>query len=117
MSLVHPVIPIHDAHPCAGRAPLRERPPQLEGPADTLQRVMAAVAAAVQAPGGPIDADQPLGAWLRVLRLRGDEAELQLAAELGCRGDLALQLAFDVLRGLLHDTDIYVSLEPAPAAA
>lgn len=110
--MAHPVIPIHDANPCAGRRPLQERPAQLQGNPEHLRPLIQAICEAVYAPQGPIDADQPVGAWLRALRLTADEVELQLAAELGCRGGLASQLAFDVLRGLLHDTDIYVRLEP-----
>ena len=102
---------------------MRERPPQLRGPDEQLQKLIRAVSDAVCAPRGPIDADLPVGTWLRALRVDADEAELELAAELGCRGELAAQLAFDVLRGLLRDTDIYVRIEPEmtlpslPAAA
>lgn len=111
----HPVIPIHDANPCGGRRPLRERPPQLHGDGAQLQALIRAVSDAVCGRQGPIDAAQPVGAWLRVLRLDADEVELQLAAELGCRGQLAAQLAFDVLRGRLRDRDIYVRIEPEAA--
>lgn len=114
---MHPVIPIHDAHACAGRRPLAVRPPRLQGCPERLDRLIQAVSAAVYAPQGPIDPDQPVGAWLRSLRLDADEAELHLAAELGCRGEMASQLAFDVLRKLLRDTDIYVSIEPESAAS
>ncbi len=102
------VIPIHAEGGCSGRATLVERPPVLEGDADALQRVIAALQPPVQAELG---APHPVGAWLRSLRITPDEATLRLAGELGCRGMAVATLAFDTLRLMLHDTDIYVEFE------
>ena len=107
----HPVIPILDEQACVGRRPLREKPPQLLGQTDALQDLIEAIQAVLQSPDGPIEAHVPVGAWLRSLRLEPGELNLELAAELGCRGEMAAQLAFDVLRRRLHDTDIFVRIE------
>jgi hypothetical protein len=108
---MHPIIPILDEQACAGRRPLRAQPPRLVGDAALLRQLIPVVQQAVQLPAGPIKADEPIDAWLRELRLEPGEAELLLAAELGCRGTLAAQLVFDVLRLRLPDTDIFVRVE------
>jgi hypothetical protein len=115
----HPVIPIHDEHACAGRAPLPVRSPQLQA-ADQpgMQRVLRALESALCAPGAPLADVQDLGGWLRVCRMEPGEIELVLAAELGCRAEVVAAMAFDVLRQQVFDTDIFVHLEPvAPSPA
>jgi hypothetical protein len=76
--------------------------PQLSGPADEVQRLLGALGRQL---GYPAD-----GAGLvRVLRVQPGEVDLQLAVA-HCHGGAALcDSAFQTLRGLLPDTDIYVS--------
>lgn len=94
------VIAIHPLRP----APVLH-PPQLRGESESLQRVIGALQAALNAQVG---LDAPANAWLRALRLEGDEAELSLAPGLPHCGVEIAQAAFDTLKGLLPDTDIYV---------
>ena len=113
-------ITIHDAHPTAGapacggclhdaaRSPvcraMVDQPcqaPQLSGPADQLARLMAALSAQLGC--------APDGAGLvRSLRLRPGEVELRLAVPAHCAGAELTDTAFQTLRRLLPDTDIYV---------
>jgi hypothetical protein len=102
-------IPIHSGGSCAGLGHLPERPPQLQGDAKELQRLIDALQPVVQAELG---AAEPVGAWLRALEVSRDEATLVLAKELGCRGRVVSMAAFDRLKTLLHDTDIFVRFEP-----
>jgi len=76
--------------------------PQLIGPADEVQRLLGALGRQL---GYPAD-----GAGLvQSLRIQPGEVELQLAVA-RCHGGAALcDSAFQTLRGLLPDTDIYVS--------
>ncbi len=113
-------IPIHDAQALAavpacggcGHDPARgpvcrtmvDQPcqaPQLSGPADELARLMAALTLQLGC--------APDGAGLvRSLRLLPGEAELRLAVPAHCGGAVLADTAFQALRGLLPDTDIYV---------
>lgn len=75
--------------------------PQLSGPAVELARLMAALVAQLGC--------APDGAGLvRSLRLQPGEAELRLAVPPHCGGAVLADTAFQTLRGLLPDTDIYV---------
>lgn len=111
-------ITIHDASPaaaaCGGclhdpaRGPVCRvtadepgHPAQLSGPADQLARLMAALTTQLGC--------APDGAGLvRSLRLLPGEAELRLAVPAHCAGAVLADTAFQTLRGLLPDTDIYV---------
>ena len=120
MQDTHKTIAIHDARPapavpaCGGclhdpaRGPVcREmvdqpcHAPQLSGPADQLARLMAALVAQLGcAPDG--------AGMVRSLRLQPGEVELRLAVPAHCAGAELADTAFQTLRGLLPDTDIYV---------
>ena len=93
-------IPIHPEHP-----PLRTMAPLLSGDPLKVQRVIGALQAAL---GEQAGLHQPPEAWLRELRLAGDEAQLSLAPGLHCCASSLAQAAFETLRDLLPDTDIYV---------
>lgn len=82
--------------------------PQLSGPADELQRLMAALAPVL---GWGDESGPRAGAGLvRALNLLPGEVELQLAVGRQCGGAALADSAFEALRGLLPDTDIYVTL-------
>lgn len=104
------VIPIQAEGACAGRPELKVVVPVLEGDTGKLNDVLAAVKRQVDA---EFDTDLPEGAWLRGLRLQDGEAEMQLAPELACKGFTIAAIAFDTMRQLLPDTDIYVGSAPA----
>ena len=77
--------------------------PELIGPADQLARVLAALASRTGC--------GPDGAGLvRRLHLRPGEADLQLSVPPHCGGVELADSAFQALRALLPDTDIYVAL-------
>ena len=107
------VIPIRDQSAWAIGHALPVVEPQLAGEGVDLQPLVDAVAADLTAVGGPLDGVAETGAWLRALRVQGGEAEMRLAAELGPLGDVVAARAFDVLRRLLADTDVYVVVEAA----
>jgi len=73
--------------------------PQLSGPADELARLLAALAPVL----GPADSG-----LVRALRVQAGEVELQLSVPADCGGAALADSAFQALRGLLPDTDIYV---------
>lgn len=79
--------------------------PELSGPADQLQQVLAALDAslALQTGGGLMGSG-----LVRALHLRDGEADLTLAVAPRCGGALLADTAFQTLRRLLPDTDIYV---------
>jgi hypothetical protein len=84
-----------------------EAAPALSGPPDTVQRVLSALDRALgslQARRRPM---RPLPPWC-ALHLADGEAELTLAVAPRCGGALLADAAFDTLRRLLPDTDIYV---------
>jgi hypothetical protein len=75
-------------------------PVVLSGPPERVGPVLGALQAAV----GP-DAR----AWLRELRLSDGEAWVAFAPGLGVGGLLSAERAFEALRRVLPDTDIYIS--------
>jgi hypothetical protein len=90
-------------HPERRELPLRA--PLLLGDTARLQRLVGALQSTLDA---QIGLREPAGAWLRELRLGGDEAGLSLAPGLPYCGHELAQAAFEALRRLLPDTDIYV---------
>jgi hypothetical protein len=89
----------------SGLGPVCARP-QLDGPAATLARLMAALDAVPCTDDGRslVGAGQ-----VASLRVTPDEAELVLNLPRGCgRQRLAAERAFQALRRALPDTDIYV---------
>lgn len=89
-----PILPVGDL-----------RTPTLRGEPDQLRRVLAALEAALQA---RIGWRLPTGSWLRELRLDDGEAFVAITPELGGACGPSAEVAFDTLRRLLPDTDIYV---------
>lgn len=79
--------------------------PSLSGEPAQLRRVLGALEAALQARLGW---RLPAGTWLRELRLDEGEAFVAITAELGGACGPSAEVAFDTLRRLLPDTDIYV---------
>ena len=100
--MTYPIIPIHPARPA-----LLIETPRLSGDAARVQHVVGALVLALNRQVG---LRTPAGAWLRELRLAGGEAELSLAPGLPHCGAEVAQAAFEVLRQLLPDTDIYVRM-------
>jgi len=90
--------------------------PQFSGPADELRRLMLALAPLLHLDAATDTADQhapPLyggGGLLRALHVHLGEVELQLNVSRHCGGALLADSAFQTLRSLLPDTDIYVDL-------
>lgn len=81
--------------------------PELSGPADELQRLMTALAPLLgRGEGAALPMDSRL---VRALHVQPGEVALQLAVGRDCGAALA-DSAFQTLRGLLPDTDIYVTL-------
>lgn len=91
-----------DGPACTGVMGEAVAAPLLSGPADELRRLLYALGSAL---GYPAD-----GAGLvRTLSVLPGEVDLQLAVA-SCHGGAALcDRAFQTLRGLLSDTDIYVT--------
>ena len=81
--------------------------PQLAGSTDQLQQVLQALNAHVVDPDagrGIVDLQ-----WVRALRIEGGEAELTLSFAPACGpGKELSESAFQTLRRLLPDTDVYV---------
>ena len=98
--MAYRTITIHPDRPARARLA-----PRLLGDASKLSRVVSALQVALDRQVGLCE---PPEAWLRELRLAGDEAVLALAPGLShCGGEVA-QTAFETLRSMLPDTDIYV---------
>ncbi|EHR69425.1 hypothetical protein BurJ1DRAFT_0542 [Burkholderiales bacterium JOSHI_001] len=94
-SAAGPVCRVVEGHTCMA--------PQLSGPPEALGRVMDALALALASPG------QPVGDLVHALRLApGDEVELTLNVAPHCSGVDLADRAFQTLRSLLPNTDIYV---------
>ncbi len=74
--------------------------PQFSGPADELTRLLTALAPVLGAP--------ETGGLVRALHVQDGEVELQLALRADCGGAALADSAFQTLRSLLPDTDIYV---------
>ena len=81
-------------------------PPQLTGPSDELARLMAALAPRL---GLAADASLSTAGLVRSLQVLPGEVTLQLAVGRHCGGQALAEAAFETLRALLPDTDIYVT--------
>ena len=78
-------------------------PPQLRGPQAELQRLLAAL-------GPALGFEDGVGQGVvRALMVQPGEVDLQLAIGRHCGGAALADAAFQTLRGLLPDTDIYVT--------
>jgi hypothetical protein len=89
---------------CQARVGQTALPAMLSGPPAELQRLLAALAGALGFPPG-----QPEAGGVRSLQVGADEVELTLATAPGCGGGALLtDAAFQTLRRLLPDTDIYI---------
>jgi hypothetical protein len=78
--------------------------PALSGPPDQLQRLLAALEHDLAQQSNGVG-----GGLVAALHLGLGEAELTLALPRRCGGTLIADTAFQTLRRLLPDTDIYVS--------
>ena len=99
---------LHDSGTPACRATLGEdcAAPRLQGSPPDLRRVMSALGPALGFAADAVDA----GAGVVVsLSVQPGEVDLCLAAGLHCGGAALADAAFQTLRGLLPDTDIYVN--------
>jgi hypothetical protein len=74
--------------------------PTLSGPADALDRLRQALAPVL----GALDSN----GLVRALHVQDGEVELQLALRADCGGAALADSAFQALRSVLPDTDIYV---------
>lgn len=100
-SRVIPILPV------AAPRPVRPTAPELRGPQARIARVLGELAPSLQAAfGRPVEP----GEWLQALELGDGEATVQLRRDLGCHAREVAGTAFDTLRRLLPDTDIYVGL-------
>jgi len=80
--------------------------PRLDGAAEPLQRAIDALAAVVDPDAGRSIVELQ---WVQALRIEGGEAELTLTFPLRCgSARLLADGAFQALRHVLPDTDIYV---------
>jgi hypothetical protein len=98
---VIPILPV-PAHVGAGQP---WAAPRLSGEPAQVRRVLGALEEAVQSRLGW---RLPAGTWLRELRLDEGEAFVAITPELGGACGPSAEVAFDTLRRLLPDTDIYV---------
>lgn len=103
------VIPIVPARAQAPAWPPAQVP-RLSGEPARVQQVLAALRSALDSPA--LGFSLPLERWLRELRLDSEHAEALLTVTPRL-GTAPAEAAFDTLRRLLPDTDIYI----APAAA
>ncbi|MBI5256350.1 MAG: hypothetical protein HY855_07625 [Burkholderiales bacterium] len=78
--------------------------PVLSGPHDEVQRLLDALSLSLASEGG----SSGIG-LVRGLRVEPGEVELALAVDPHCRGAALADTAFQTLRALLPDTDIYVT--------
>jgi hypothetical protein len=97
------IIPIHAADAAV------HVPTLLLGDAQRLQPLLHALAEDVQE---HLPGMGPPARWLRELRLGDGEAYAFINQGLGHDGLEAAEIAFDTMRRLLPDTDIYVSAAP-----
>lgn len=77
----------------------------MQGPQELLDRIISALDAALDVQR---DSQMPAGGVIHALRLNDDEAELTLGVARRGAGLQLAEIAFQTLRGLLPDTDIYV---------
>jgi hypothetical protein len=119
MAATDKTIPIHDAalhaacgscgqSPCQTSARSAIEAPQLSGPTDELRRLLTALAP----PMGFASDDLKAAGLVRSLQVQPGEVSLTLAVSRHCGGQDLAELAFQTLRALLPDTDIYVTTEP-----
>ena len=90
---------------CHAVGPVSAAPPRLVGPTAELQRLMAALAPRLGFEMAP-DAGAGL---VRALAVSPGEVTLELAVSRHCGGRELVDTAFQTLRTLLPDTDIYVT--------
>jgi hypothetical protein len=92
-----PILPLLEAEPVPQ--------PRLQGPADALQQVLRALRTVADDRGGNL-VDRH---WIRSLSLADGEADLTLTLSArSAEGRRLCERAFDELRRLLPDTDVYV---------
>lgn len=85
--------------------PADARVPRLSGDAARIEPLLARLAPRMeQVFGYPVDA----GVWLASLSVSPGQAHLALAPGLACRAGLVAELAFEAMRELLPDTDLYI---------
>ncbi len=101
LSRVIPILPL----PANTGAGVPWTPPRLSGEPAQVRRVLGALETALQARLGW---RLPAGTWLQELRLDEGEAFVAITPELGGACGPSAEVAFDTLRRLLPDTDIYV---------
>lgn len=89
---------------CGSPAGLACDQTELAGPSDQLARVLGVLGRRLG-----FEPEAPERAGVRALRITPDEVELQLAWPARCGGTAFAEAAFDTLRGLLPNTDIYVT--------
>lgn len=127
MSVKHPIVPIQavnisaavEGHGCDAchRGTLgpscqftlgaRSGPPRLSGPADELARVTATLSRVLGS--GQLDGMH----WVQSIDLSPGEVAVVLTADSRCAGAGLADSAFQALKRLLVDTDIYVRLAAA----
>ena len=84
------------------------RPPRLTGDPAQVRHVIDAIGTALHA---RIGWRLPVNVWLRELRLDDGEAFVAISTEMGGACGHSAEVAFDTLRRILPDTDIYVGAE------
>ena len=98
----HPAGPAGPADPAD---PADAPAPRLSGDASRIEPLLARLAPQMQQVfGHPVDA----GVWLASLRVSPGQAHLALAPGLACRAGVVAELAFEAMRELLPDTDLYI---------
>jgi len=116
---IHPVLggascsacaPGGDRGSCLTEGLPRCRNPRLSGPSAELQRLLAAVEADL---AQHVTEAAGASGLVQALRLEAGEAELTLTVAPGCGGQLLADCAFQTLRRMLPDTDIYVACSGA----
>jgi hypothetical protein len=90
---------------CDGALGASDVAPTLCGPADEIDALLLALSQRLGTAG-----DAEPTRWLRALKLAPGEVEVTLAVAAHCSGTALADSAFQALRGLLPDTDIYVRL-------
>lgn len=110
-AMQHRVIPILAVAPAPAAPALPQaQAPQLSGEPVRVQRVLSALSSAMASPA--LGFSLPLERWLRELRLDSEHAEATLMVTPRL-GSAPAEAAFDTLRRLLPDTDIYIGAAAA----